>query len=130
MIHIYIYICMYIYIYIHMCVYIYIYIYIHTITIPSLALAPRVRGRPCFGARYASSASIHSVSIILYYVYYYCYSYTYIQTCVSIIISIIIIIISYTSRRAHVVLERGHANLLCIVPMLIDDPRRESRIQT
>ena len=25
-------------------------------------------------------------------------------------------------------LRRGHANLLCIVPMLTDDPRRESMI--
>jgi hypothetical protein len=26
-------------------------------------------------------------------------------------------------------LRRGHANLLCIVPILTDDPRRESEIQ-
>ena len=26
-------------------------------------------------------------------------------------------------------LRRGHANLLCIVPILTDDPRRESRVQ-
>ena len=26
-------------------------------------------------------------------------------------------------------LRRGHANLLCIVPILTDDPRRESDIQ-
>jgi len=32
--------------------------------------------------------------------------------------------IRYTSRFVRV---RGHANLLCIVPILTDDPRRESR---
>jgi len=26
-------------------------------------------------------------------------------------------------------LRRGHANLLCIVPILTDDPRRESEIE-
>ena len=26
-------------------------------------------------------------------------------------------------------LRRGHANLLCIVPILTDDPRRESKVQ-
>ena len=27
-------------------------------------------------------------------------------------------------------LRRGHANLLCIVPILTDDPRRESEVST
>ena len=27
-------------------------------------------------------------------------------------------------------LRRGHANLLCIVPILTDDPRRESKLQS
>ena len=31
-----------------------------------------------------------------------------------------------TSRFVRVILSRGHANLLCIVPILTDDPRRES----
>jgi len=35
------------------------------------------------------------------------------------------ILIVYTSRFVRVILCRGHANLLCIVPILTDDPRRE-----
>ena len=35
--------------------------------------------------------------------------------------------IAYTSRFVRVILvRRGHAKLLCIVPNLMDDPRRES----
>ena len=34
--------------------------------------------------------------------------------------------IQYTSRFARVILAQGHANLLCAVPILTDDPRRES----
>ena len=32
----------------------------------------------------------------------------------------------YTSRLARHPLRRGHAHLLCIAPMLTDDPRRGS----
>ena len=35
-------------------------------------------------------------------------------------------LIVYTSR--FVPLRRGHANLLCTVPILMDDPRRESNV--
>ena len=35
--------------------------------------------------------------------------------------------IRYTSRFVRVILVQGHVNLLCIVPILTDDPRRESR---
>ncbi len=34
--------------------------------------------------------------------------------------------IVYTSRFVRVILAQGHADLFCIVPILMDDPRRES----
>ena len=33
-----------------------------------------------------------------------------------------------SSRFVRVILAQGHANLLCIVPMLTDSPRKESKI--
>ena len=49
-----------------------------------------------------------------------------------IMIIIIVIIyklqIAYTSRFVRIILAQGPRNLLCIVPISTDDPRRESRV--
>ena len=88
--------------YIHICVYIYIYTYIH-IYIYIYIYRERERDRTVFSSRALRSAcavcrTTNATNSILF---------TLLDLCVSS-------------------LHRGHANLLCIVPILTDDPRRES----
>ena len=65
------------------------------------------------------------------YIYIYTYIHIHLYMCVYMCIYIYIYIHTYI----HIFtlldlcvssLRRGHANLLCIVPILTDDPRRES----
>ena len=87
-------------------VYIYIYVYIHTYI------------------------HIHTYMYICVYIYIHIsYIYIYIIICVGVCLLCLL----YVLRLFPLLdlcgssLRRGHANILCIVPILTDDPRRESR---
>ena len=66
------------------------------------------------------------------YIYIYTHIYTYMYICVCMYKYKYIYIYTHM-YKLHMILDlcvsslrRGHANLLCIVPILTDDPRRES----
>ena len=93
------YVCMYVCMYVYVCVYIYIYIYM------SEALGMRREGRDrratASTARLLCPIRLPMLPLVML---------TLLDLCVSS-------------------LRRGHANLLCIVPISMDDPRRESFLQ-
>ena len=90
------------------CIYIYIYICIHIEATQGLRLERLLA--PLLDDDHVVVLLGHLTCIYSYciHVYIYCmYMFTLLDLCVSS-------------------LRRGHANLLCIVPILTDDPRRES----
>ena len=81
----------------YVCVYIYIYIYIYT------------------------HIYIHTYMCMYIYIYIHTYIHLYIYIYIYIHIYCLTLLDLCVSS-----LRRGHANLLCVVPILTDDPRRES----
>ena len=62
--------------------------------------------------------------IVVFYLRFFC------SICVYCSICVIIIKLFTLLDLCASTLRRGHANLLCIVPMLTDDPRRESNVNS
>ena len=107
-IYIYIYMCAYvhihIYIYVYICPHIYIYIYIYIISI-IITIHFGMPSKPCRSK--SRTRQSRTVPSLLHANRVHNKLFTLLDVCVSS-------------------LRRGHANILCIVPSLTDDPRRES----
>ena len=108
-IHIYIYThnaCIYIYIYIYTyIIHVYRYIYIYIYHGQDLDKAAPLRPEEVVG-RVGAAHPLHALRMYIYICIYIYILFTLLDVCASS-------------------LRRGHANLLCIVPILTDDPRRE-----
>ena len=105
-------ICMYMFIHISLCVYIYIYIHIYI---------------------YIYIFMYTCIYIYIYiYIVIYMYTYTHItRKTTQLIMNKSVFPGLFTLLDSCVSsLRRGHANLLCIVPSLTDDPRKETEMKT
>ena len=127
---------MYIYIYIYIyiwcvCVYIhiYIYIYIHICIYPFRSRLAR-SSPPSAGTTFGSVETVLANICIYIYIYIYIiYIYIYNVHYSSIIINAHAYITLFTLLDPCASsVRRGHATLLCVVPMLTDDPRRKSKM--
>ena len=129
------YVCIYIYIYVYIYMYMYtyyyvlflfilflffyIYIYIYTHVIP---YNTQGRGREPLNILHEGATIVYTSRYIYIYIYACIHIYIYIYACICIYVYIYIYIYIYTICACH----PCAGNLLCIAPILTDDPRRES----